>query len=157
MIQRIQSFLLVLAACGAALCLMFPVALYAPAGEDPQMALYLLPHSNDAIAFIQIDWILTVLMFLIGIISLVSIFLYKNRIRQMRVVTVNVLLSAVYIALTLLYSVDHALAVAHLPGNLEPNYSIGSYIPMVMAVLLIISQRCIRADEMKVRAADRIR
>lgn len=143
MIQRIQSFLLVLAVCGAALCFMFPVA---TAGDYPSLLLWPLDASN---------WYLTLLNTLVGIIALVSIFLYKNRVRQMRVVTLAALLSVVQIALAFLLAVDSF--ASHLPAGTNIAYSIGSYIPMATTVLLFIAQRCIRNDELKVRAADRIR
>ena len=143
MIQRIQSFLLVLACVGVALCYMFPVA---TAGDYGELNLWPLGAGN---------WYLAALNLLVGLIALVSIFMYKNRVRQMRVVTVAALLSVIQIALVFLVAVE--AFGKHLPAGTDISYSIGSYIPLVTTVLLFIAQRCIRNDEMKVRAADRIR
>lgn len=153
MIQRIQSFLLVLAVVGAVLCCMFPVAVYT---TGMQAGLYLFPHHGEVLEYVcQTNYLLTVLNLLVGIIALVSIFLYKNRVLQMRVVTVDCLLSVIYLAVVFLWAVD--AFGKHIMPTQDPTYSIGAYIPMVNTLLLVLAQRAIRRDEMKVRAADRIR
>jgi len=157
MIQRLQSFLLVLAVVGAALCLMFPVAVVNT--DVFQAQLQLLPKSGTPDAAMQVvyqtNWVLFAFDIVVGLIALVSIFLYKNRVRQLRVVTVAVLVCVIeigYIFLGAVSSFSH-----HLPADISVTYSIGTYIPMVNALLLVFAQRRIRADEMKVRAADRLR
>lgn len=157
MIQRIQSFLLVLAVVGVALCYMFPVAVINT--DTLQAQLNLLPHSTvpntEVMVINQTNWVLSVLNLVVGVIALVSIFLYKNRVRQMRVVTVGALVSVIQLGLIFLWAAE-AFA-KHLPADVQVSYSVGSYIPMVTTVLLFVAQRCIRSDEMKVRASDRIR
>lgn len=157
MIQRLQSFLLVLAVVGAALGLMFPVAIVNT--DVFQAQLMLLPKSGNPELDMQVvsttNWLLFAFDIVVGLIALVSIFLYKNRVRQLRVVTVAVLICVFEIAYIFLGAVSSF--ASHLPADVNVAYSVGTYIPMVNAVLLVIAQRRIRADEMKVRAADRLR
>lgn len=183
MIQRLQSFLLVLAAVGIVLMFMYPVATYiapynAPNGETIKVAtseLNLFAKSNPDLLS-QIDnggnievgqaetgfhsWPLIVLAGIIGIIALVSIFFYKNRVLQMRIVAIGGLLNVVYIALVFLWAVDgYAKAMAHLvPGaEIHAAYSVGTWTPIATCLLLLFAQQRIKKDEEKVRAADRLR
>lgn len=182
MIQRIQSFLLVLAAVGVVLMFMFPIATYSALSEQSNYVvsaeLNLFPKSNpdmlkqiESGLDVQMEqaghihtWPLVVLALAVGVVSLVSIFLYRNRVVQMRVVMVGFLLNVVYVALLFLWAVD---AYGHefttfatgIMGLDEPHtvYSAGTYIPFVTLVLLFFAQRAIKRDELKVRAADRLR
>ena len=184
MIQRIQSFLLVLAAVCVALLFMFPVATYTaepgPLGNLATSELNLFPKSNGDL-YEQVttgtdvvvgqsetafhSWPLVVLAFATGVIALVSIFLYRNRIVQMRVVAGGFLLNVVYLFLVFLWATDSyarsfCSMAASVLGDVTPVhtvYSVGAFIPIVSLVLLFLAQRAIRSDEMKVRAADRLR
>ncbi|MBQ2508550.1 MAG: DUF4293 domain-containing protein [Bacteroidales bacterium] len=177
MIQRIQSFLLVLVVVGAVLMFMFPMATYSipdpESGDVVTASIDLLPKdkavAGDTTASnIQVlmkegpsVWPMAVLAAIIGLIALVSIFLYKNRIRQMRVVSFGFLVNIVYIGLIFLLYVDK---VANLLAPVNPtgmppmtHYSIGTWTPFVTAILLFLAQRAIRSDEIKVQSADRLR
>ena len=167
MIQRIQSFYLVLAAVCVVLLFMFPITVYS--GADMASELNLIPketvnNSDGFITFLGQEgfihvWPLIAIAVLVGAITLVSIFLYKNRVRQMRWVAFAFLLSVVYIFLVFFWATEsYSKHIAHL--FLEPptvTYSVGTWVPIVEAVLLFLAQRAIRKDEMKVRAADRLR
>lgn len=176
MIQRIQSLLLVLAACAIVLMFMFPIATYhgdSFMGNAVSAKLNLMPESNpDMMAQIEgctdvvVDqsglihiWPLTILAAVIGIIAVVSIFLYKNRIVQMRVVAVGFLLNVIYIFLVFFWAVDKFDTVVHdlLQTDLSMTYSVGTWAPVASVVLLFFAQRAIKSDEAKVRAADRLR
>lgn len=188
MLQRIQSFFLVLTAVGIIMLFQFPIATYTMpnlAGNGEMTSeLNLLGHdsrysgdSNDLMDLTYIGqdlaklnggWILTVTAAIIGIIALVSIFLYKNRILQMRVVACGALVNVIYIFLVFFWAINGtkgnggylaALQELHLTDQpiavsmLTP----GTVIPVVTLVLLYLAQRAIKKDEMKVRAADRLR
>lgn len=180
MIQRIQSFWLVLAACCLALCLMFPVAEYRltmPATQQTVEAqLDLLAKDNPAmwsqiatgepmIGFSQKSsgfktWPLIALAMLTGAIALVSVFLYGNRVRQMRVVAVGFLLNVVYVFLLFFWAVDaYGKTVAQTMNADAPEVTwfVGAYAPIVSIVFFILAHRGIKKDEAKVRAADRLR
>lgn len=178
MIQRIQSFYLVLVAVGAVLMFMFPVANFVTYDTtldcEIRSELNLIPKGyvypdgvmDSMPTFIGQQghgpavWPLTALTALFGIIALVSIFLYKNRVLQMRVVAFGFLANVIHIGLVFLLYVDkYATSLAPEFGGTAPvpHYSVGTWTPIVTAILFFLAQRAIRSDEMKVRAADRIR
>lgn len=180
MIQRIQSFWLVLAACCLALCFMFPVAEYRlelPATQQTVEAqLDLLAKSNPdmwnqinlgepTIGFSQQGsgfktWPLVVLALLTGVIALVSVFLYSNRVRQMRVVAVGFLLNVVYVFLVFFWAVDAYSKTVAQTMNADVTmvtWFVGAFAPIVSLVFFILAHRGIKRDEAKVRAADRLR
>lgn len=185
MIQRIQSFLLVLAACAMVLCFMFPVAKYRTPDKQvfaqyslvKSQALDKTAEQTDA-AFVADDfemiggnmsklgyakapvWPLFALVVLVIAISLVSIFLYSNRILQMRVVAVGFLLNVIYVFLVFIWAADAFLKpIKQAFSNYEwtTTYSIATWAPVASVVLLFFAQNAIKRDEKKVRDADRIR
>lgn len=180
MIQRIQSFWLVLAACCMALCFMFPVAEYhfdmTSTGQKGEARLDLLAKDNPEMLN-QIQniepvveysqkasgfhtWPLVVLSSLTGVIALVALFLYRNRVRQMRVVAVAFLLNVVLVFLLFFWAVDgYGRIVTQALGasNLTVNWFVAAYAPLASIVLLVLAHRGIKKDEAKVRAADRLR
>ena len=188
MLQRIQSFYLVLALVGIIMLFKFPIATYTihnPFGngdivselsltnkesqfsQDTKDEMYL-THIGQDRAQLKGRWVLTVLAALIGTVALVSIFLFKNRILQMRVVACGALLNVVYLFLIFLWAINGTNGSGGYLGVLqELHYSEqpitvdmwtpGSIIPIVTLILLYLAQRAIRKDEIKVRAADRLR
>lgn len=180
MIQRIQSFWLVLAACCIALCFMFPVAQYQLSIPSTQQTvearLDLIAKSNPdmlvqmqniepVVTFSQRDsgfqtWLLIVVAALVGVMTLLCIFMYSNRVRQMRMVAVAFLLNVAYVFLLFFWAVDafgkNVVQYFHC-GDLQVTWYIGAYAPIVSLVFLILAHRGIKKDEATVRAADRLR
>ena len=180
MIQRIQSFWLVLAACCMALCFMTPVAQYnmeIPSMEQTvqaelnlvakdapdMMEQMFVPGStveySQKMSGFQ-TWPLVVLAIVVGVVALVCVFLYKNRVAQMRVVAVGFLLNVVYVFLVFFWAVDayaKTVAQAMNAGDPQVTWYVGAYAPIVSIVFFVLAHRAIKKDEMKVRAADRIR
>lgn len=180
MIQRIQSFWLVLAACCMALCFMFPVAKYhvdlpataqhveaelnLVAQDAPDMMNQILAQA-PVVQFSQKTsgfhtWLLVVLVVLTGCVALASIFLYRNRVVQLRVVAVGFLLNVVYVFVLFFWAVDaYGKVVQQMMGGSEMQvvWFVGAYAPIVSIVFFILAHRGIKKDEAKVRAADRLR
>lgn len=185
MIQRIQSFYLVLAVCAIALCFMFPVAIFDATGDEgmPHIVshLYLIPRDNTAEGDVlrQVEmgesmvtipqrgiaatWPLTVAAALSGVLALVSIFLFKNRMRQVRVVAFAFLLNLVYLFILFIGTVDSFTSQVSQMGVLlqitkgSTTYSVATWAALASLLFLFLAQRAIKRDEAKVRAADRLR
>lgn len=183
MIQRIQSFYLLLAVCAMVLCFMFPVATYSVDGMSANMTLF--PSQTeyndvtvDADGVVNGDiimpavlgseyfkgtpvWVAMAVAIVVAVLSLVSIFMYKNRMNQVKVVAVAFLLNVVYIFLVFVWLADAAAEnqniVSVMGGVPSVKYSVGTWAAAVSAVFLFLSQRAIKKDEAKVRAADRLR
>lgn len=180
MIQRMQSLWLVLALCCMAICFMFPVAKYQlelPATQQRVEAEFNLVAKDSPEMFDQIlnmepvlqysqkasgfrTWLLVVMAALTAVVTLVCIFLFKNRVRQMRIVAVAFLLAVVYVFLLFFWAVDaygNTVMKAMQGEGLRVTWYIGAYAPMVALVFLVLAHRGIKKDEAKVRAADRLR
>lgn len=183
MIQRIQSFYLVLAVVCMILMFRFPIATYTTSTVNGDISAALqLTNSKSVVAENAIDyhfvgddmvkfsgkWVLTLLVIITGVIALISLFLFKNRVLQMRVVAFAFLFNVVLIFLIFFWAINgtggsggylRALQSTGLMGNdittnmLTP----GTIAPIVSVILLFLAQRAIKKDEMKVRAADRLR
>lgn len=185
MIQRIQSFYLVLAVCALALCFMFPVSTFDATGAEgsPHIVsqLYLIPRDNaaevDVLRQVEMGestvtmpqsgfattWPLALVAVAAGVLTLVSIFLFKNRMRQVRVVACAFLLNVVYLFVLFIGTVDnYAEQVIRIgnqfqASNISSTYSVATWAAVASLLLLFLAQRAIKRDEAKVRAADRLR
>ncbi len=188
MLQRIQSFYLVLAVVGIIMLFQFPIATYTMPNmtRTGEMTSELQLIGKDSryqsdsrditeICYIGQDlvklkggWVLSLMAALVGVVALASIFLFKNRILQMRVVACGGLLNMIYIFLVFFWAINgtggnggylKALQDLHITTDtIAVNmWTPGTIIPIVTLVLLYLAQRAIKKDEMKVRAADRLR
>ncbi|MBP5548028.1 MAG: DUF4293 domain-containing protein [Bacteroidales bacterium] len=185
MLQRIQSFYLVLVVVGIVLMFKFPIVTFTSttASGDVEAALKLLPtesvmtddgmdykYVGDDAVHMSGKWILSISTLLVGLIALVSIFLYKNRVLQMRVVAFAFLFNVITIFLIFFWAINGtggsggylAALQAAGPSLMGDEIAInmltpGTITPIVTVILLFLAQRAIKKDEMKVRAADRLR
>ena len=179
MIQRIQSIYLLLAFLAMAACFIFPTATFTAVeswGIQVSGELNLIPkevHEAQVLDQIQSGkpvtmgqrgfvktWPLVVLTILTAVIALVSIFLFGNRVRQMRIVAVGFLLGVVDVFLIFIWAIDTYVSNATVPlqcTDVDVTYGVGTWCPIVAIVLMFLAQRAIKKDEAKVRAADRLR
>ncbi|MBQ0160687.1 MAG: DUF4293 domain-containing protein [Bacteroidales bacterium] len=177
MIQRKQTLFLLIAVAAMVLCFVFPTATFtakAPLGIPVAGELNLIPKaqpdllqqitSGNPIEINQRDFINTwpnlVLTLLVAAIAMVSIFLYKKRTTQMKVVAVDFLLCVLDIFLIFIWTVDSyvkkATETIHCT-DIDTHYTLATWLPIVAVVFLFLAQRSIKSDEEKVRAADRLR
>ncbi len=164
MIQRIQSVFLTLVLVCIILMFLFPVAVYTfdLGGETMEAELNLIPHKDTADisqeGFINTIY-LPIAAIVLGILTIAIIFLYQNRILQIRLIAVAVLINIAYIALLFFLAADDFATVLqeNFKTSVFTQYSIGSYIPLVTIFLFILAQNAIKKDEKKVRSADRLR
>jgi len=158
MIQRIQTVFLFLAAIAAMGLYFFPLAgIYSAEGT---YMFYVDRFENmvpgtesifNDMALIP----LAVINLAIAVMAIVTIFFYKKRHLQLRLVRLTIFLDLVMIGLIFfLYGkmIDSALGVQ--PTYLE---EVGSYFPLVVFVFLFLANRFIVKDEKLIRATDRLR
>ena len=152
MIQRIQSLYLVLAIAAMVLMFFFPFAeILSVEGVVYTFEFDGLHNSNAELVYQAVPLIILISI-IVGIL-LVSIFLYKQRITQMRLNFINMILMLGYVGLGYYY-------VNHFSTELESvavNYELYDVLPFVAALFTYLAIRAIGKDEALVRSIDRIR
>jgi len=97
------------------------------------------------------DNAVTLILFLLSaFISIVVIFLFKNRKLQMKLNKANIVLNVLLIGY-LVYG------LSKLPGEFGSEKGIGLLIPFLSIVLLLLANRFINQDEKLVKSVDRFR
>lgn len=161
MIQRIQTvYLLLVVALGITLCFV-PVVEFVTPEDAETLHIYNLGATGmelvtnedcQPVITMQGLWGLTVTTFLIPLLALVDIFLYKNRILQARLNIFTVMLCAGYYGVLAIY-----VWLGILSMEVEWHILPWASIPLICLVLTLMATRGILKDEALVRAADRIR
>lgn len=135
MIQRIQSIYLLLAAVATGI-LIFLFPLYG--------------YEGKVYATLD-DPIFTTMAVLSTLISLFSIFRYKNRRQQVVSGRINIIINFVLLGFILYL---YFTTIQEAPqGHLD----LGSFMPLVAVILIAMANRAIMKDEELVRSADRLR
>ena len=92
-----------------------------------------------------------VLNFLVLVLSVVTIFLYKNRVFQYKLANLNALFNVFIVGFFFLLS----FVKDNIMGSL--NYEVGAFLPVISAIFAFIAAHFIKKDEILVRNVDRIR
>ncbi|MFY0689011.1 MAG: DUF4293 domain-containing protein [Cyclobacteriaceae bacterium] len=89
-----------------------------------------------------------------ALVSLLSIFQFKNRLRQIQLGALNSFLisATLFVAIFFIFKAEKLLAVQE-----QGNYLMGFYFPVGSLLCNYMANRFIRKDEKLVRSADRIR
>ncbi len=110
-----------------------------------------LQAGSEAPELVETNYPILIVNLLLLVMSLYTIFIFKNRPAQIRLSMLGGLLAAVQLILIFYYS--DAMG----PVNITAHYLPGVYLVAAQVFLLLAARRFIRKDEMLVRAADRIR
>ena len=157
MIQRIQTVYLSLAVAALAAMFYFPLASFI-GGPNDQLIYYMysvVSKMPDSTTDLPVYFIYPIfgLAVLTIILSLTAIFLFKNRMGQLKLVRGGIILILIMIAVFFFYAAPLLEAAS---GTIA-EYEIGSYMPVLAFVFLILAYRGIMADEKLIRSADRLR
>ena len=156
MIQRKQSIFLLLSAIALGLLFYFPLASFI--GDKDSLVLYiyklisLVPDNTPSLPNYFILPALTMNMLLV-MLTIVTVFLFKNRKLQLNIVRIILILLMIMIGGFFFYYVD---VLENLSGGLT-DYDIGAYMPLIAFVFYIFAYRGIMSDEKLIRSADRLR
>lgn len=157
MIQRIQTVYLFLAAALTIVLLFLPIGtLQGSAGEFTFDVFALTSVSAGAVALHT--FYIAAMLIGSAIISLVTIFLYKNRKRQMTLTTCN--LALFLLALVFMFYICPDLIFAKSALGIESSSFVFNYWILICILPpfgMFLANRAIRKDEALVRAADRLR
>lgn len=145
MIQRIQSLFLLLAAGGLGSLFAVPFARSKKAIEESAFLQDGLYNLSDHIA-------LMVVFGLTALLALISIFLYRNRKLQLRLIALTLIGVLAGIALAVVLFMRQGIT---LDSNIQDG--IGAYLPLAAILFLALAYRFIQKDEKLVRSMDRLR
>lgn len=134
MIQRIQSIYLLLAAIFCFIALFAPLP-YAHSGEQP------MSFSGE--------FALMIITGLVALVSLINIFLFRNRLLQVNICKLTSLLTLVLIGVAVYFT------IAHTATPDVPHY--GAIFPALVFLANWLAMRGVKSDEALVRSADRLR
>lgn len=153
MLQRIQSVYLAIVVIAMACVSFFNVAWFKAETGKLFMTAYNLNGIEQADTYGN-PIIIGILSIIIAIMAIVVISQFKNRMLQVRLLMVTLLLNLGLIAY-IYFLTDKISKFPAIIG--QPNYDVGSILPLATVVLIILSNRAIRKDEALVKAADRLR
>jgi len=141
MIQRVQSIWLLLAAICAFIT--YPLVLYVGKLVDGSERQFLLGD----------HFLLMMFIIALGVLSLICIFLFKNRKLQFRLVILTIVLTVGYLFVQYLaieqFKKDSAIQTG--------SYKVAALLPLLMIIFLILAARGIYKDDKLVKSLDRLR
>lgn len=147
MIQRIQSVYLLLVIIAYVLLFFFPVATYITIDTAYSFSILQISGANSNSSFPLMGVVI-----ILGLAVLVTIFLYKKRILQIKITAIILLAHIAFVA-ALFYVAD----VLSKKFVADAVYESGAYIALIPLVFLVLANRAIRKDEKMVRSTDRLR
>lgn len=151
MIQRIQSVYWLVITILLVVTMLSPVGFFTPAGgtfDDVLKPMGLTMADGGY----QSTWGLFGILLLNAVVSLATIFLYRNRMLQVRMSVFSALLQiGYYIAV----GVFIYMLQSDLEATFRPGWALA--LPLVCIILNYLAFRATYADEVMVRAADRLR
>ncbi|WP_339698336.1 DUF4293 domain-containing protein [uncultured Roseivirga sp.] len=166
MIQRIQSILLL----GVSICMGMVLAFYIWSEVNPETSTGILfspmemkvidmgempqDSSDDVITQTESTWYLAALAVAASLVSLFSIFQFKNRLNQMKLGALNSLLMVSYLGVCF-FKVNQFEEIV-MP-QVQGGFHLGFMLPAGALILNAIANRFIRKDEKLVKSVDRIR
>jgi hypothetical protein len=155
MIQRIQTVYLLIIVLLSGFTIFSPVAELTNATEGLNYTvnlkgIYLIQGTE--FIYQSSVWSLSMVTILIPVLSIISIFSYKNRIKQIRFSVINILLMIVFYLLLFLY-----LWLASKNLNADWHLQLVCIFPLVSIILNYLAIGAIGKDEALVKSMDRIR
>lgn len=152
MIQRIQSVYLTLVLIFALLFLFLPIAVFQ---TDPPtiLRIYNIPFQEFEIMNIALLAFLSLALCLfIMLLTLITIFRFKNRKNQIKLGKMNILLHVGLIVIVF-FMIDE------LKTSMEGafSYGYGVVFPLIAMILILLANRAIKKDEDLVRSSERLR
>ena len=93
---------------------------------------------------------------LLGVFTLGTMLLYKNRPLQLKLGRLNYILH-LFLIVMMFYSIENAETEINMPDVAIVKYGIGFYLPIAALPFLFLANRAIKRDEEIVKAIDRLR
>ena len=143
MIQRIQSIYLLLAGCISG-AIVFFVNIWSTIKEQ----VFITDLFSSESILVKAT---PVFFFLSALLSIITIFMFKNRKLQFVLGRLNILINLILLGLLVYVSLS-------LPGETAVSEKgIGMFLPVLVVLLLVFANRAIKKDEDLVKSVDRLR
>lgn len=152
MIQRIQSLYLLGSFILIGIMFFFPLAELKAVGQTYEFLYRGIPAIAEGAPAIFIAYPVAILLSVIALVSLITIFLFKKRMIQIRLTIFNMVCMLGAMGL-IYYSINSQASEL----NAIANYSIINAFPLVALILSYLALRGIGKDEAMIRSMDRIR
>jgi hypothetical protein len=142
MIQRIQSVWLLLAA--GCIVLLFKMPFYAAtlAGVPTELT-------------VGKSLTLFIIAVVLGVLALVTIFLFKKRSNQKQLIWLGILGAILFVAL--MYFQTEDLLSKNVNAYANETFKLGAMFPILYIILMLMAYFAIRRDDKLVKSADRLR
>ena len=150
MIQRIQTIYLLVVAILMGICMFCPVGTIVTGEKEFSEFTNLYIALGDGVKDYS-PWALFVLLLIVAVLSVVSIFLFKKRMVQIRLSIFNIVLLIGYYITLMVF----ALTMPAEGTSFIPSWVV--CLPFVSIVLTWLAIRAIGADEALVRSYERLR
>ena len=156
MIQRIQTLYLFIAIIVIVLMFFFPIAGYY--GDLHTFIFSVLGIKNmvpDAQEIFNKYFTFPIVFFIISIviITITTVFIYKNRPKQLKLIKLSILLNIMMIiGIFIVYS-------RMIQSVIEVNevFKTAAFFPLISLIFFVLAYRAVKRDEKLVRSADRLR
>ena len=157
MIQRIQSVYLFFASLILGVTFFFPIAEFIGVKDSLVLYVYkvvsLVPGSSNVYDLMFIMPLLAIVSLVI-VFSFATIFMYKNRHGQLKVIRFLMFMIAAMIGIIFLYYYD----ILETASEAIPNFiQVGAFAPLISLVFLFLAYRGVMKDDKLIRSADRLR
>ncbi len=156
MIQRIQTLFLLFAFIASVITFFYPLASFWT--EHYNLFFYVsgIEKFHESSNYIDVNTTpLLALWGLMCIFTLVSVFLFKRRILQVRIARFAVFMDVIFMAMIFFYYIPQLEDATN--STAQYLQELGIYFPLVALLFLIIAIKFILRDERLIRSADRIR
>ena len=152
MIQRIQSLYLLAVAALMTTAIFTPLASFLAGVEEFELYAFELKSAEQSFSTMYMG----IVVALSAIIPLITIFMYKKRLLQIRLCAVEIVMLLGSIAFMAIYYYLSNRMFSGMEFSAQ-SFRIAIVFPLVSLVLVYLSARAIFKDEMLVRSLDRIR
>lgn len=155
MIQRIQSFYLLVVVVLSTITLFSPVA---GLQQESTAMIYelnfrgLFALETGGHIFVANTWVMTAISVLIPLIAFITLFLFKKRMLQIRLTIFNLVLMAGYYGLLFIYLWQYGKSL-----EAKLFLEVVSAFPLVNIVLSVLALRAIGKDEALIKSLNRLR
>ena len=154
MIQRVQSIYLLLVFVAAVVLIFMPLATFHSGDIAFQMNIMGFQGAGTDGLELPDVYIIGILTALLGILSLVTLFQYRNRKLQLKLNMLNLLINFGLLVAIFLFA-EKVAGLEAVSDTFE--YDVAAYFPIASVLFLILANRNIRADERLIRNSERLR